>query len=84
MSIKLKIVQIGNSHGVRLPKLLLAQCGIKKEVEVEAIDGVITLRPTKKLRAGWEDAFVEMANRGDDKLLIPTVESTFDESEWQW
>lgn len=84
MSVKLKIVQIGNSHGVRLPKPLLVQCGIKKEVEVEAIEGAIILRPVKKLRAGWNEAFVQMATRGDDALLIPTIESSFDEGEWEW
>ena len=84
MSVKLKIVQIGNSQGVRLPKLLLAQCGIKKEVEVEAVDGAIVLRPIKKLRAGWDLSFAEMAKQGDDTLLIPALENSFDESDWQW
>jgi antitoxin MazE len=84
MSVKLKIVQIGNSHGVRLPKPLLAQCGIQKEVEVEAIEGTIVLRPIRKLRAGWDDAFGEMAKQGDDTPLMPMIEGQFDESNWKW
>lgn len=85
MSVKLKVVQIGNSQGIRLPKPLLEQCGIRKEVEVEAIEGVIILRPIKKKhRKGWEEAFQEMSRHGDDKLLMSESGSKFDESDWQW
>lgn len=85
MSVKLKVVQIGNSQGIRLPKPLLDQCGIKKEVEVEAIDGVIMLRPIKKkVRKGWDEAFQEMARQGDDRLLMGEGGSEFDESDWKW
>ena len=84
MGVKLKIVQIGNSRGVRLPKLLLAQCGIKKEVEVEAIDGAIVLRPAKKPRAGWEDSFAEMSKQNDDALIISDLKNDFDDGEWEW
>jgi antitoxin MazE len=85
MSVKLKVVQIGNSQGIRLPKPLLEQCGIKREVEAEAIEGVIVLRPIKKKhRKGWEEAFKEMAHQGDDQLLSDEGGSEFDESDWQW
>lgn len=85
MSMKLKVVPIGNSQGVRLPKPLLEQCGIQKEVEVEAVEGMIVLRPIqKKVRQGWEKSFQEMANHGDDQLLLEEVENAFDESDWQW
>ena len=84
MSVKLKIVQIGNSQGIRLPKLLLAQCGIKNEVEVEAVDGTIVLRPTKKPRAGWAESFAEMAKHSSDALILPDIKNDFDEGEWEW
>lgn len=36
-------------------------------------------------RAGWDEAFREMAERGDDTLLIPgDLEHSFDEEEWDW
>jgi antitoxin MazE len=85
MSVKLKVVQIGNSQGIRLPKPLLEQCGIKKEVEAEAVEGVIVLRPIKKKhRKGWDEAFKEMSRQGDDQLLMGEGGSDFDESDWQW
>ena len=84
MNVKLKIVQIGNSQGLRLPKLLLEQCGIKKEVEAEAVDGAIILRPLSKgHRKGWDQAFLEMSKQGDDKIS-PEILIDFDESQWQW
>lgn len=42
-----------------------------------------TVQPTP--RAGWDEAFRKMAERGDDALLIPDdLEHSFDEEEWEW
>jgi antitoxin MazE len=86
LSLKLKVVRIGNSQGIRLPKPLLAECGIQQEVEVEVIDGTLVLRPTKNKapRQGWAKAFSEMSKCGDDSLLMSENPSQFDESDWQW
>lgn len=85
MSVRLKIVQIGNSQGIRLPKPLLEQCQISKEVEAEVRDGVIILRSVKKKhRQGWAVAFKEMTSHSDDKLLLGDLQNEFDESDWQW
>jgi antitoxin MazE len=84
MSVILKVVQIGNSKGIRLPKPLLEQCGIKKEVEIEAIDGALVLRPIRKHRMEWEAAFQEMSKKGDDQLLDVTLSNSFDDGEWIW
>lgn len=82
---KLKIVAIGNSKGIRLPKPLLEQCGIEREVEVEAEGNVLVLRPVrKKPRAGWDRAFENLASRGDDALLDNETATEWDEAEWEW
>ena len=83
---KSRIVAIGNSRGIRIPKPLLEQTGLSGEVEIRAENGALTIRPAKKPRAGWAAAFREMARRGDDALLdnaAPSL-STWDESEWEW
>lgn len=83
---KAKIITIGNSQGIRLPKPLLEESGIKGEVEVTVEDTSIVIRPVRKPRAGWEAAFAKMAERGDDALLdgdAPSL-SSWDEKEWQW
>jgi antitoxin MazE len=81
-----RIVKIGNSQGVRIPKLLLERSNLAEEVELEAEDDRIIIRSTRQPREGWEGAFREMAARGDDALLDegPPARTRFDEDEWQW
>jgi len=83
---KLKIVSIGNSRGIRIPKPLLAQAGIENEVEIEAEGNTLILRSAKKVaRQGWGKAFQAMAKQGDDQLLdISTTASSWDQDEWEW
>jgi antitoxin MazE len=83
---KTRIVRIGNSQGVRIPKLLLEQAGLNGEVEIRAVADGLVIRPVRKPRAGWAEAFREMARRGDDALLDdpPPNLSRWDEEEWEW
>jgi len=81
---KVSVVPIGNSRGVRIPKAILDQCHIENEVELEVEDGRVVLEPIKgRPRAGWESAFAEMADAGDDQLLIDDS-IDFDSDDWQW
>jgi antitoxin MazE len=66
---KTRIVAIGNSQGIRIPKPLLEQAGLSGEVEINALGGALVIRPARRPRAGWGAAFQEMARRGDDALL---------------
>lgn len=67
--VKTRIVKIGNSQGIRIPKLLLEQTKLGKEVELEVQEGKIIVRPLRKVRHRWDEAFRTMSERGDDKLL---------------
>ena len=83
---KTRIVRIGNSQGIRIPKPLLLQTGLSGEVEMRAQNGSLVIRPAKQPRADWAAAFAEMARRGDDALLdeaAPSL-SRWDEDGWQW
>ncbi len=66
---KTRIVSIGNSQGIRIPKPLLEQTGLSGEVEISAENDALMIRPVKKPRAGWATAFQKMAQRGDDVIL---------------
>lgn len=80
-----RIIKIGNSQGVRIPKLFLEQTGLAEEVEIEAVDKQIVIRPVTSIREGWDEAFKKMADNTDDQLLYATASQTqWDESEWQW
>ena len=76
-------MRIGNSRGIRLPKPILEQCGIKDEVELEIENDRLIVRPARQPRSGWSEAFVEMSKRGDDSRLDEETVSSWDESEWR-
>jgi antitoxin MazE len=81
-----RIVKIGNSQGIRIPKIILEQSRLKDEVEIQVKDEQIVITPLQKPRAGWDEAFREMSKRGDDKLLDAPLTSLtrWDEEEWEW
>ena len=84
---KTQIVKIGNSQGIRIPKIILEESHLGKEVELIAEYEQIIIRSVKKSRSGWDKAFKTMAQNNDDKLL--DEESLFnqnfwDEDEWEW
>lgn len=81
---KSRIVQIGNSRGIRLPKVLLEEAQLADEVELEAEPGRIVIRKGNRPRAGWAAAARRMRQRGEDPLLDPTTATRFDEEEWKW
>jgi antitoxin MazE len=83
---KVKLTKIGNSRGIRIPKPILRQCGIKDEVILEQEGNTIILRPiTRKPRVGWEKQFEAMAKAGDDGLLDDeATTSSWDDDEWKW
>lgn len=84
---KTRIVKIGNSLGVRIPKVLLEQSRLTEEVEIEAFDRQIVIRAARQPREGWDAAFQAMSQNGDDKLLDAEEThnlSSWDEIEWQW
>lgn len=83
---KTTLVQIGNSRGIRIPKTYLEQCQLNDQVELELRDDHLIVRPAKRPRSGWDDAFHQMHERGDDVLLdeesLPATE--WDATEWKW
>jgi antitoxin MazE len=83
-AIRTRIVKIGNSQGIRIPKPLLEQSGISEEVEIEVRDGSLVVRGIAHPRAGWEEAFTAMAEHNDDVLLDDVAPSAWDNQEWEW
>ena len=83
---KTSVVRIGNSRGIRIPKILLEQCRIGAEVELEVQDGRLVIHPLTASREGWEEAFRRMVRAGDDALLDreALVPTRWDRTEWAW
>ncbi len=84
MIVTTRIVRIGNSRGIRVPKLLLDRAALSEEVEIQAEPGRLVVRGVKRPRAGWAVAARAMHERMDDvELDVPTT-SRFDRSGWKW
>lgn len=81
-----RIVRIGNSRGIRIPKPLLEQAGLRDEVEISVKNGSLVIRPARQPRAGWAEAFEAMARHEHDALIDADAPSTtrWDEDEWEW
>lgn len=66
-----KIIQIGNSKGLRLSKTILEKYQISDIVEIVLETDQIVIKPVKESRAGWDEQFKLMSERNDDTLEIP-------------
>ena len=81
-----RVIKIGNSQGLRIPKPILEQTGIKDDVEIEVEKNQIIIRPVKQARKGWDHAFKSMAEQDDDTSIIEgdNLVHSWDEEEWRW
>lgn len=81
---KTRLVRIGNSRGVRLPKPLIEEAGLTEEVDLRAREGAIIIARTRRPRAGWAEAARLMHERNEDRMEEPPTPTRFDEEEWEW
>jgi len=83
---KSRIVRIGNSQGIRIPKLLIEQSGLGEEVEISVEDNRLVIGPASQPREGWAEAFREMAQAGGDRWVdgYEPPSTAWDEEEWEW
>lgn len=84
--IKVKIIRIGNSKGIRLPKSIIEQYQLKDEATMETRKDGIIIRPSDNPRSGWDAAFQKMSRAGDDTLMDADTSAAteWDEKEWEW
>lgn len=80
---EVSVVRIGNSKGIRLSKTILERYNIKDTVDLILEKGQIILRPISTPRKGWEKAFKELNENGDDRLLINDVFEDENLDEWK-
>jgi len=80
---KTKLIAIGNSKGVRIPRAFIKLCGLTREIEIDIRDRTIIISPPQGPRAGWKQAFERMARQGDDSLIDPAA-TAWEDEDWQW
>ena len=62
----IKLVPIGNSKGVRIPKALLQKYGFTNSLLIEETDRGLLLRKKDDNKLSWEDTYKAMANDQED------------------
>jgi len=78
-----KIIQIGNSKGIRIPNQVLKEMNIENHIELLINDNKneIILKPVHKVREGWSDSFKKMRTISEDTLII---DDSLDLNDWKW
>ncbi len=80
-----KLVTIGNSQGVRLPKAVVEACGIALDqpLTIEVRERSIVLSLARPARAGWADAARESAGERED-LWGSLAPGNVADGDWTW
>jgi len=71
---KTKLVKIGNSYGVRLPKTVIESCELGENLEMTVKGKSVVLMADKQPRSGWLEAIQDEINSKPLKYL----------GEWEW
>lgn len=83
-TIKSRFIKIGNSRGLRVPKVLIEQLQLDGEVELSVENKMLIVRSAKNQRNGWDEKFSTMSENKDDTTILDEIANTFDETEWRW
>lgn len=81
---KAQIIQIGNSQGIRIPKMMLEETRLSGEVELVVHTDGLLIRSVKQPRSTWDAEFKAIADHDDDHPLQPMPNGKFDSMEWKW
>lgn len=80
---EISVVKIGNSRGIKLSKAIIERYNIRDTVELILEKGHIIIKPISKPRKGWDKAFMEMHENGDDNLIMPDIFEEENLEEWK-
>jgi antitoxin MazE len=67
---EVSIINIGNSKGILLSKTILEKYGFVEKIELVMKENYLELKAVQPPRQGWDEAFKEMHERGEDELLL--------------
>ena len=82
---RIELVRIGNSRGIRIPKPIIEQCGFRDAVELRVENHHLIIEPGRAPRQGWEEAFRAAGSTESDEILLQNLPpNTFDREEWEW
>ena len=80
---EVSVIKIGNSKGIRFSKTMIDRYNIKDTVDLIMDEEQIIIKPLTKPRKGWDTAFKEMHENGDDNLIINEIFEEDNPEEWK-
>lgn len=63
---ELKLVKIGNSKGIRIPKSILQKYGFTGSIQIEEKEDGILLHSSKISKLSWEDTYKAIRSEHED------------------
>jgi antitoxin MazE len=82
---RIELVRIGNSRGIRIPKPLIEQCGFGDTVELHVEQDRLIIAADRPARQGWKEALAAAGSSARDPLLLDALPPNgFDAEEWTW
>jgi len=82
---KVRLVRIGNSRGIRIPKPILEQVGLQGVIGLRVESERLVIAPARLPRAGWEEVFHAAGTSAHDELLLDALPpNEFDRKDWRW
>ena len=79
-----RIVRIGNSQGIRIPKMMLEETQLSGEVELQVHPDGLLIRSVTKPRGMWDAEFRALHDADDDQPLHAEPATRFESKEWRW
>ncbi|MEA2108063.1 MAG: AbrB/MazE/SpoVT family DNA-binding domain-containing protein [Pseudomonadota bacterium] len=80
-----KLIPIGNSKGVRIPKMLLQKYGFSNHLLLEETERGLLLRSKKERKLSWEDTFKAMADEKEDWVdFDPTLLDGLEDEDFEY
>ena len=82
------LIKIGNSQGIRIPKLLIEQAQLEnRELSLEVTSEGLLIRPVKKPRQDWPEKIrLSLEKNGQsEKLDYDWLDTKLtEENDWEW
>lgn len=81
--LKVDLIKIGNSKGIRLPSWLIDTVGFGKTINMHIENNKVVLSPDTSTRESWDQAF-EKASKEEEMIIDDSLGNAWDNEEWTW
>ncbi len=81
-----RLINIGNSKGIRIPKKLIKKYELGEEIEIKLINGDLLLCKKEGGRTNWDEQIKSAIAGGDltERDPFKNINNEWDSTEWTW